>query len=214
LSDTSDRRSAGPLTLVVRAVFVPEGEQPPPEFSSVFNTIKFAATLDPETGVITCDNAGVSFDGDVRAEWHPDEEQGGDGGEQAGDQGRDERGTGQPDAQNKMNSDRGGRTSTTAARTSPSAGQSRTAGLQTAGDNSRDDQSVSGGNIELAAAGDLKCQGHAGGCQTGGSWGTTGMYSIGGRTLCPNCAIRMLGGENETADEKLKMLSPFTIEGQ
>jgi hypothetical protein len=83
LSDTSDRRSAGPLTLVVRAVFVPEGEQPPPEFSSVFNTIKFAATLDPETGTITCDNAGVSFDGDVRAEWHPDEEQGADRGEEA-----------------------------------------------------------------------------------------------------------------------------------
>jgi hypothetical protein len=54
---------------------VPDGEQPPPELNSVFDPIKFRATLDPETGEITCDNAGINFHGDIRAEFHPDEKE-------------------------------------------------------------------------------------------------------------------------------------------
>ncbi len=79
LSDTSDRSSANPLfTLVLRAAFVPEGEQPPPpSFAADFSPLKFRATLDdPTTGVIICENAGMTFGGDIQAEWHPDENAG------------------------------------------------------------------------------------------------------------------------------------------
>jgi hypothetical protein len=72
LADTSDRSSAGPFTLVLRAAFVPDGEQPPPELAADFSPLKFRATLDRTTGTITCENAGISFGGDIRAEWHPD----------------------------------------------------------------------------------------------------------------------------------------------
>jgi hypothetical protein len=75
LSDTSDRSSPGPFTLVLRAAFVPDGEDPPPEFAADFSPLKFRATLDKATGTITCDSAGMNFDGDIRAEWHPDEAQ-------------------------------------------------------------------------------------------------------------------------------------------
>jgi hypothetical protein len=75
LSDKSDNPSPDENTLVVRAVFVPDGQQPPPEFGSDFSPLRIAATLDPSTGAITCDDAGMNFDGDVLAEWHPDEEQ-------------------------------------------------------------------------------------------------------------------------------------------
>jgi hypothetical protein len=75
LSDTSDRSSANPFTLVLRAAFVPDGEQPPPELAADFSPLKFRATLDRATGVITCENAGMTFDGDIQAEWHPDAEQ-------------------------------------------------------------------------------------------------------------------------------------------
>jgi hypothetical protein len=95
-----DRSSPGPLTLVLRAAFVPDGQEPPPEFSSVFNPLKFRATLDPATGVITCDNAGMSFLGDIRAEWHPDAGQGGDGEAELGGEGGDARASGEPDAGN------------------------------------------------------------------------------------------------------------------
>jgi hypothetical protein len=80
LSDTSGRSSSGPFTLVLRAAFVPDGEDPPPEFAADFSPLKFRATLDRATGSITCDSAGMNFDGDIRAEWHPDELQGSDEG--------------------------------------------------------------------------------------------------------------------------------------
>jgi hypothetical protein len=78
LSDKSDRSSAGPFTLVLRAAFVPEGEQPPPELAADFSPLTFRATLDRSTGTITCDEAGTNFGGDIQAEWHPDEAQGSD----------------------------------------------------------------------------------------------------------------------------------------
>ena len=34
--------------------------------------------------MITCDNAGINFDGDIRAEWHPDEVRDSKGGEEVG----------------------------------------------------------------------------------------------------------------------------------
>ena len=106
MSDASDRpASPGPHVLVLRAAFVPDGQQPPSEFSSDFSPLRFRATLDPATGAITCDNAGMNFDGDVLAEWHPDEEQGSDAdenadgqdGERPASQGSDAQGTGGAD---------------------------------------------------------------------------------------------------------------------
>jgi hypothetical protein len=94
LSDTSDRPSADPSTVVLRAAFVPDGEEPPPEFSADFSPLKFRATLDRATGTITCDNVGTNFGGDIRAEWHPDEVQRPDDGKQAVDQDADGLGTG------------------------------------------------------------------------------------------------------------------------
>ena len=85
MSDTSDRSSADPFTLVLRAAFVPDGEQPPPELAADFAPLKFRATLDKATGVITCENLGMNFGGDIQAEWHPDAEQ--DDGAQAADNG-------------------------------------------------------------------------------------------------------------------------------
>ena len=97
MSDASNPRSPGPNILVVRAVFVPDGEQPPPEFSGVFDPLKFRATLDPATGIITCDNAGMSFLGDIRAEWHPDVEQGSADGQEAAGRDGDANGPSRPE---------------------------------------------------------------------------------------------------------------------
>ncbi len=60
-----------PDDLIVRAVFVPDGEQPPAEFVADLDPLHFRATLDPATGEITCDNTGMSIDGDLRARWFP-----------------------------------------------------------------------------------------------------------------------------------------------
>jgi hypothetical protein len=68
---------------VLRAAFVPDDGLPPPEFLADFSPLKFRATLDRTTGVITCVNAGINFGGDIRAEWHPDEVQSSDDGEEA-----------------------------------------------------------------------------------------------------------------------------------
>lgn len=62
--------------------------------------------------------------------------------------------------------------------------------------------------IELAAAGDLRCQGV---CNQGGSWGKTGMYSIRGRNLCSECAVKEIGAENLPADEQVRILRPFIL---
>jgi hypothetical protein len=63
--------------------------------------------------------------------------------------------------------------------------------------------------IELAAAGDLKCGGFSSGCQSGGSQGTTGMYSVGGRTLCAACTEKMLGITDLPAKERPAIMEPF-----
>jgi hypothetical protein len=99
LSDTSDRSSPGTFTLVLRAAFVPDGEDPPPEFAADFSPLKFRATLDRVTGIITCDSAGINFGGDILAEWHPDEVQGSDGGKAATVQDDDARESGRPGEQ-------------------------------------------------------------------------------------------------------------------
>jgi hypothetical protein len=75
LSDTSDRPTPDPRVLTLRAAFVPDGGTPPAELNG-FDPLRIPATVDPSTGQITSAGPGASFDGDVRAEWHPDEEDG------------------------------------------------------------------------------------------------------------------------------------------
>jgi hypothetical protein len=75
LPDSPDRPIQGQQTLVVRAAFVPDGEQPPPELMADFTPLHFPATMDTATGQITCANAGASLDGDISATWYPDEQQ-------------------------------------------------------------------------------------------------------------------------------------------
>jgi hypothetical protein len=86
LPDSSKNLALGAGTLIVRAVFVPDGEQPPPDLIADFNSLHLPATLDPETGEITCDNAGFDFNGAVRAEWHPGDEPDQSDGDEPADQ--------------------------------------------------------------------------------------------------------------------------------
>ena len=85
MSDTSDRSGPGSHVLVIRAVFVPDGEAPPPEWASTLNPLRFPVTYDPSTGEITGD-AGNGFDQGISAEFHPDEDQGSGDEDEAGDQ--------------------------------------------------------------------------------------------------------------------------------
>jgi hypothetical protein len=63
------------------------------------------------------------------------------------------------------------------------------------------------GNIDLAAAGDLKCQT----CASGGSWGTTGMYEVERKILCTSCAVKRLGAEDLPEVEKIRTLMPYLL---
>lgn len=67
-------------------------------------------------------------------------------------------------------------------------------------------------NIIPAAAGDLRCQGFAGGCESGGSFGTTGMYRVNRRRLCASCAVRALGIVDEPWAEQALSLQPRALQ--
>ncbi|HEX5327004.1 MAG TPA: hypothetical protein VFW75_10090 [Acetobacteraceae bacterium] len=69
-------------------------------------------------------------------------------------------------------------------------------------------------DVQLAAAGDLTCEGVPGGCQSGGSWGTTAMYGISGRKLCSDCASKLLGVTDEPATDRTIILMPFLLPGE
>ncbi|MGV3576159.1 MAG: hypothetical protein ACO1O4_13620 [Devosia sp.] len=51
-----------------------------------------------------------------------------------------------------------------------------------------------------------RCDGFSSGCQNGGSFGTTGMYSIFGQNLCRHCAIKFLGLEGLPHLEQLETI--------
>ncbi len=74
MSGSSDRPTPAQDVVIVPAVFVPDGEEPPPELPANFDSLHFRVTLDTETGEMTCDDAGNAFDQGVRAEWHPAED--------------------------------------------------------------------------------------------------------------------------------------------
>lgn len=63
-------------------------------------------------------------------------------------------------------------------------------------------------NIELAAAGDLKCQTI---CQSGGSFGTTGAYNVENKTMCRSCAVKTLKLEGLPGSEQNKFLAPHEL---
>ena len=70
------RPPASPNHLVIRAVFVPDGEEPPPDVAATMSPLRFRATLDPETGILAGDSEGNAFGGDLLAEWVPDSDDG------------------------------------------------------------------------------------------------------------------------------------------
>ena len=70
-----------------------------------------------------------------------------------------------------------------------------------------DASTESGGNRQDVAA--TRCDGLSGGCQTGGSYGTSGMFIIGGKRLCWDCAVRYLGIQDLPHEEQLNTLRLF-----
>jgi hypothetical protein len=67
---------------------------------------------------------------------------------------------------------------------------------------------VSEPDQKVAAWGDRKCQGA---CRQGGSRGTTGMYEIGNRPLCFDCAVKATGSQGLPADEQIHTLEPYLL---
>jgi hypothetical protein len=59
----------------------------------------------------------------------------------------------------------------------------------------------------VAAA--ARCDGFSGGCQNGGSFGSSGMIRIGGKKLCWDCAIKYLGIQDLSGADQIKTLSGF-----
>jgi hypothetical protein len=66
------------------------------------------------------------------------------------------------------------------------------------------------GSYQIAAVGDLKCSG--GDCRTGGTYGTTAMYNVGGRLLCRECAVKALNLGSLPGGEQNKRLDPYLIQ--
>jgi hypothetical protein len=56
LSDSSNPQAKTSTTIAVPAVFVPDGQTPPPEFATLWNPLRIRATYDPTTGVLTADD--------------------------------------------------------------------------------------------------------------------------------------------------------------
>jgi hypothetical protein len=66
---------------------------------------------------------------------------------------------------------------------------------------------LNGPTYQMAA---LECQGlGSSGCQSGGSFGTTGAYQGGGRVLCQWCIIKYTGSEGLPSNEQLQIITPF-----
>lgn len=63
----------GPLTLVLRAVFVPDGYDPPVGFIANPYALRFRATYDPETGILTCEETSGGVVSGLAAKWRPED---------------------------------------------------------------------------------------------------------------------------------------------
>ena len=55
----------------------------------------------------------------------------------------------------------------------------------------------------------VPCDGFSGGCQSGGTFGSSGFIRIGGKRLCWDCAVKYLGIEKLPYEEQLKILRDF-----
>ena len=76
-------------------------------------------------------------------------------------------------------------------------------------DGSADDANQANDLIHVAAG--LRCDGFPSGCQSGGSYGSSGMYNINGRVLCIDCAIKFFGLQGEPKSEIARTLDRFQI---
>lgn len=61
--------------------------------------------------------------------------------------------------------------------------------------------------VHLAAG--TPCDGFSGGCQSGGSYGTSAIVKIFGKKLCWDCAVKFLGIEDLPPREQLETLRGF-----
>jgi hypothetical protein len=66
----------------------------------------------------------------------------------------------------------------------------------------------------IQVAGGQPCQGFGAGCQMGGTYGTSALYSIGGRNVCRDCAVKILGIGGLSGAEQAIILAPFAIGGK
>lgn len=65
--------------------------------------------------------------------------------------------------------------------------------------------------LEKGGARGPRGEGFSGGCQSGGTSGTTAMYHITGRDLCRDRAVKIMGLENESGGQESKVLEPYLI---
>jgi hypothetical protein len=65
-----------------------------------------------------------------------------------------------------------------------------------------------GDNVDVAAAGDLKCQAI---CAEGGTRGTTGAYNVDDTIMCRNCAVKTLKIENLPGGQQNMRLRPYEL---
>lgn len=68
---------------------------------------------------------------------------------------------------------------------------------------------LSHSSYEELAANEPPCMG--GWCQSGGSWGTSGMYKLLGKTYCPECAAKEWGITELPGAERARILEPYLM---
>jgi hypothetical protein len=61
----------------------------------------------------------------------------------------------------------------------------------------------------MAATGDYKCVGFA--CANGGTYGTTGGYRVSNKSLCLDCAVKILGIGDEPPTLRRDILKNFEL---
>jgi hypothetical protein len=65
--------------------------------------------------------------------------------------------------------------------------------------------------VQIAAAEGMRCEGFSTGCQSGGTYGSSGMYNINGRVLCIDCAVKFFTLQDEPNSERTRFLERFLI---
>lgn len=63
--------------------------------------------------------------------------------------------------------------------------------------------------VERILVAGLRCDGFSGGCQSGGTFGTTGMVKLFGKNFCMDCAVKALGIQNLPPSQQLEILRLF-----